>query len=117
MAEGRALRDRVQAAITAGYRRLDIEGDNLIVIEIVQGKSAIPWQLKYIIQDIRIMLNQLDHVVVNPIYQEANMAANWLSKYGHSLSGTLLTTECCNPEFRNIVLDDMLGSTLVRRGV
>ena len=74
--KGRALRDGVQAAITAGYRRLDIEGDNLIVIEAVQGKSVILWQLKYIIQDISIMLNQVDHVVVNHIYRKANMIAD-----------------------------------------
>jgi len=79
--KGRALRDGVQAAITAGYRRLDIEGDNLIVIEAVQGKSVIPWQLKYIIQDISIMLNQVDHVVVNHIYREANMTTYYNNDY------------------------------------
>jgi len=68
VAEGRALRDGLQATITVGYRRLDIEGDNLIVIEALQGKLAIHWQIKYIIQDIDIMLNQVDHVEVNHIY-------------------------------------------------
>ena len=79
----------------AGYKRLDIEGDNLLVIEALQGRSAIPWQIKYVIQDVHIMPNQVDHVKVNYIYREANMAADWLSKYGYSLLGTLLGTECC----------------------
>ena len=116
VAEGQALRDGVQAAIAASYRRLHIEGNNLIVIEALQGKSVSPWQIKYIIQDIHSMLKQVDHVVINHIYREANMAEDWLSKYGHSLSGTILATDYCNPEFRNIVRDDMLGCTLVRRG-
>ena len=68
MAEGRALRDALQATIEAGYRRLDVEGDNLIIIEALQGKSAIPWQVKYIIQDIHGMLNQVDHVQIKHIF-------------------------------------------------
>ena len=71
----------MQAAIDTGYKRLHIEGDNLIVIEALQGKSATPWQIKYIIQVIHSMLKQVDHVVINHIYREANMAADWLSKY------------------------------------
>jgi len=42
VAEGRALRDGVHAAIMAGYSRLQIEGDNVIVIEALQGKATIP---------------------------------------------------------------------------
>jgi len=68
VAEGRALRDALQATIEAGYRRLDVEGDNLIIIEALQGKSAIPWQVKYIIQDIHSMLNQVDHVQIKHIF-------------------------------------------------
>jgi len=88
----------------------------LIVIEALKGNSATPWQIKYIIQDVHDMLNQVEHAIINHIYRETNMATDWLSKYGYSLSGNILATECCNPEFRNIVCDDMLGRTLVRRG-
>ena len=49
VAEGRALRDGVQAAIASGYRRLHIEGDNMAVIEALKGSSATPWQLKHIL--------------------------------------------------------------------
>ena len=42
MAEGRALRDGVQAALATGYRKLHIEGVNLVVIEALKGISAIP---------------------------------------------------------------------------
>ena len=74
VAEGRALRDGLQAAVEAGYKQLHIEGDNLILIEAVKGESTIPWRLKYVIHDIRMMLSQLDDVQVNHIYREANMA-------------------------------------------
>ena len=116
VAEGRTLRDGVHAAIMVGYSRLQIEGDNLIVIEALQGKAAIPWRINYIIEDVRNLLIQVDQVVIKHIYREANMAADWLSKYGHSISNAMLATDLCHPELRNIVRDDMLGRTLARRG-
>ena len=45
MAEGRALRDGIQATVAAGYKMLDIEGDNLIVIGALEGKTETPWQI------------------------------------------------------------------------
>ena len=115
--DGHALRDGLQATVAAGYKRLDIEGDNLILIEAIQGKSTIPWQIKFIIHDIHTMLSQIDQVQVNHIFREANMAADWLSKYSHSITGTILGVDCGNIALRNVVHDDMLGRTLVRRGV
>ena len=117
VAEGRALRDGVHATIMAGYSRLQIEGDNVIVIEALQGKATIPWQINHIIQDVCNLLIQADQVVIKHIYREANTASNWLSKYGHSLSNPMLVTDFCNSELRNIVRDDMWGRTLARRGV
>ena len=64
----------------------------------------------------RNLLAQVDQVVIQHIYREANMAADWLAKYGHSVSGTMETTEICKLDFRRIVCDDMLGRTLARRG-
>jgi len=115
VAEGRALKDGIQAASAAGYNRLHIEGDNLTVIEALQGKTSIPWQLTNIIQDIHVMLSQVEQVVVNHIYRESNMAADSLSKYGHSILGQFKATKCRIPELRSILRDDMLGRTFVRR--
>jgi len=116
VAEARAFRDGVHTTTKAGYRWLQIEGDNLIIIEALQGKSAIPWQINHVIQDVRHLLAQFDQVVIKHIYREANMAVDWLANYRHSVSGTMVTTEICNPDFRLIVRDDMLGRTLARRG-
>jgi len=87
-----------------------------VVIEALKRNSATPWQIKHIIQDVQNMLNQVEHAIINHIYRKANMAANWLSKYGNSLSGNILATDCWDSELRNIVHDDILGRTLVRRG-
>jgi len=88
-----------------------------VVIEAPKGILATPWQLKHIIQDVQEMLNQVEMATINHIFWEANMAADWLSKYGHSTSGSRLATDWWDPEIRIIVRDDMLGRTLVRRGV
>jgi len=86
-----------------------------VIIEALKGISGTPWQLKHIIEDVQEMLNQVEMVTINHIFREANMAADWLSKYGHSISGSILATDCRDPELRIIVRDDMLGRTLVSR--
>jgi len=35
------------------------------------------------------------------------MTADWLSKYGHSILGSILTTDCRDPELHIVVRDDM----------
>jgi len=52
MAEGRALIDGVKEVIAAGYRKLDIEGDNLIIIKALQGTAMVPWHLRNVMLDI-----------------------------------------------------------------
>jgi len=50
--EARVLRDGVTAAIQAGFNRLCIERDNLVVIQALKGKSHVPWKIDTIIEDI-----------------------------------------------------------------
>jgi len=116
MAEGRALRDGLQAVISGGYRKLEIEGDNMLIIQVIQDRAQIPWQLRNIILEIKGLLNQCFQVMIRHIYREANMAADWLSKYGHSAPFNLLLAECDALEFRTIIQEDWAGRTLVRRG-
>ena len=116
MADSRALRDGIQAAVTAGFRVLDIEGDNLIIIKAAQDTAKAPWQLRNIMLDIKASMDQCSHVTIRHIYRKVNMAADWLSKYGHSLITNLLTTECESMDFKRIIQEDWVGRTLVRRG-
>ena len=102
--------------VAAGYRNLDIEGDNLIVIRALKGEIEIRRQIQNVIKDLHVMICQADQVKIRHIYREANMAANWLSKDGHSITGKLETTECFNIDLLNIIRDDMIGHTPARRG-
>jgi len=62
-----------------------------------------------------MMLNQLDQVQVNHIYREVNMAADWLVKYGHSITGKIVAVDLGNIAFRRVISDDMLSRALVKR--
>jgi len=55
---------------------LDIEGDNLSIIQAVQGKNIVPWQLQNVMLDIQTWISQCAIVKVKHIYREANMAAD-----------------------------------------
>uniref|UniRef100_A0A7C8ZNI5 RNase H type-1 domain-containing protein n=1 Tax=Opuntia streptacantha TaxID=393608 RepID=A0A7C8ZNI5_OPUST len=117
MAESRSLRDGLQAALRIGVSQLQVEGDNMVVIGAFNNKIQVPWQIKNIIQDIHLLVQQIRQVWVSHIYREANMAKDWLSRFGHSFTGSWSATKCDNPILRQIVKDDRIGRTLVRRGV
>jgi len=116
MAEGRALHDGIQAAFLSGCRNMEIEGDNMVIIQAIQGRIQVPWQLRNIVIEIKATLDQCAQVMIRHIYREANMAADWLSKFGHSVPVNLLFSECAATEFRTIIQEDWVGRTLVRRG-
>jgi len=116
MVESRALRDGLQAALKSGFHRLVIEGDNSIVIGAFKNEVEVLWRIKNVMQDIQVLAQQADHIQATHMYREANMAADPLSKLGHSIATTWSCTDCDSLDFRTIVQDDKIGRTLVRRG-
>ena len=114
--EGRALKDGFLLAVQAGYMELIIEGDNLVVIQALQGKIPVPWKIANIITDIHGCFLQGSWITINHIYREANMAADWLSKFGHSIIDNFTIDFYFFPSLRQMIADDCIGLTLVRRG-
>jgi len=85
------MREGISAALQAGFRKMEVEGDNQIVLRAVQKQSSIPWQIAPIIEDIWNMLSTCQIVTFKHIYREENMATDWMAKHGcsirsHSLS-------------------------------
>jgi len=103
MAKSRALGDGLQAALKFGFPSLEIEGDNSVVIGAIKKEIEVPWQIKNVIQDIQILFQQAEHVQVTHIYREANMATDWLSKFGHSIADTWSSSECDSSLLREII--------------
>jgi len=117
VAEATAMRDGIRTALQAGYRRLEVEGDNQIVIKAVLKHIQAPWQIAPILEDIWNMVAGCETVLFRHIYREGNMAADWMAKYGCSLrchSLVLLSSPPCR-QFLFLLIDDNLGRTLERR--
>ena len=106
IAEAWALNDGLRMAIQAGYNTICIEVDNLIVIQAFKGLHQVPLQIKSTIQDVHTWLNQRLRVTFNHVFREANVAADWLSKFGHMIIDTFTTDFCFSPLFWQILSDD-----------
>ena len=117
VAEARAVKDGLLMALRTEYTAIDVEGDNLVVIQALNGKGHIPWQISNIIRDIQQLLHEDIQITFTHIFREANMATDWLFKFGHSITHTFISDFCFSPYLSQIVADDFIGRTLVRRGV
>ena len=117
MAEARALRDGVRAVVDSGFKRVLIEGDNFTVIQALQGRLTVPWQIAGLIRDVSNYLSQLEHVSITHILREANMTADWLSKAGHSFLTPIMWCYPPSLELQAILVSDVMGRSLERRDV
>ena len=61
-----------------------IEGDNQVVIRVLQGHYDCPWTIQTLIEDIRNLLRQFRFYTIKHIFREANRVADLLSKKGTS---------------------------------
>lgn len=83
MAEATTLLMGIKIAVAKGIRHLIIEGDNLLIVKLVQGKCECPWYLDYLIEDVRSALQLIDHWEIHLMYREANQAAVSVAFVGH----------------------------------
>jgi len=116
VAEATAVRDGLKSALEAGFRHIEVEGDNQVVIHAIQGQITPPWQIAPIIEDIRNLSAGAADISFHHIYREGNMAADWMAKYGSTFRPISLTLFPSPPsrEFLFILADDNLGRSLVR---
>jgi len=76
VAEVTAMRDGIRAALQAGFRMIEVECDNQIVIKAMQKQINTPWQIAPILEDIRNMISNCEFISFTHIYHEGNMAAD-----------------------------------------
>ena len=113
------MRDGINAALQAGFRHMEVEGDNQVVLRAVQKQIPVPWQIAPIIEDIWNMIPNCDTISFTHIYREGNIAADWMAKHGCVLRSHSLSLFSYPPSsgFLSIIVDDNLGRTLARRAV
>jgi len=56
--EATAMRGGVKEAIDMGFKHIIVEGDNKMVIQLIQGEVKVAWQIQLIIQDIKIFIEK-----------------------------------------------------------
>jgi len=91
VAEATAMRDGISVALQTGFRRIEVEDDNQIVIKAMQKQINTPWQIAPIIEDIRNMISNCESISFMHTYRQGNMIADWITKYGCSLRCTSLS--------------------------
>jgi len=117
VAEARALQDGFKVALQAVYNQLIIEGYNKVVIQALDRAIQIPWSIQCIIKNILNWRDQGVTFTIKHILREPNMAADWFSKFCHSLVGSFSIDLCFSLDLRVIFGDDVVGRTLMRRGI
>lgn len=70
------MRNRIKAAIQAGFTDIHIEGDNRILIQAVQRKIQVPWKIQVLVQDITIFLDSFNNIIINHIFRQGNDVAD-----------------------------------------
>jgi len=69
MAESRTLRDGIQAALEKGYPRLDIKGDNFVVISAIKKEIEVTWRIKNVIHNIQTLTQKVEYAQFKNIYR------------------------------------------------
>jgi len=70
------MRDDLKIAIDSSYRRIEVEGDNQVVINAIHTRISPPWRIAAIIEDIRNLIKGCHSIYFKHIYREGNMAAD-----------------------------------------
>ena len=85
IAEATTMRNGLQEAIQARYTDIHIEGDNQILIFLVQGRIQPPWEIHTLVQDILTYVKKCNKILISHIFREGNRGAAWVAKSGHAV--------------------------------
>lgn len=115
LVEAMGLREGVKKAIEMGYRRIEVEGDNTIVIQALRGEIEKPWKISNLIRDTGKFQNLYGIVNIRHTYREGNKTTDWIANAGHNYRDTMEWTSSPSLELDDILFADELGKTLERR--
>ncbi|XP_024190243.1 uncharacterized protein LOC112194231 [Rosa chinensis] len=111
VAEGNALRDGLYHALINNCKKVLVEGDSKLVIDVINKKCSIPWRLRTLARDIVCLASSFDHIVFCYVPREANFVADAITHHGHTLKnpstwkGKLPLSELTASNFDNFNYD------------
>lgn len=84
VAECVSLRDALWMTRSWGFRKIQIEGESKLMIDSIFGWCSIPWRLRLIIQDIKILASWFENISWSHIFRETNFLADAIREVGFS---------------------------------
>jgi len=107
--------DGIKMALEACFRHLHIEGDNQLIIQVVQGSLRISLGIHMLVQDIISVLPCFSTITTQRVHREGNLAADWMAKLGCLIRLIATFFISPSPEFSSIIRNDYQGRTLEKR--
>ncbi|KAI5323745.1 hypothetical protein L3X38_032817 [Prunus dulcis] len=86
MAECLALLDGLAQAINNGWRKVLIKGDSKLVIDCINNKVSVPWSIRLLVQDIRLLSSYCEEISFHHVFQETNFTIDAFAILGHNLN-------------------------------
>ena len=83
IAEAKALLQGLQLCRARNIHKVDTEVDSMVIANVIQKKTAVPWAIAYEIRIINDLLTNFDFSIRH-IFREANRAADFLANLGCS---------------------------------
>ena len=103
--------------IQAVFQQIVVECQNKMVIQVAQGFSRVSWLIHYLLKDIQCWKEAVIQLLFNHTFREANTAADWVAKFGNTISHPLIVETCLSPEFQATIVEDVVRRSFVRKGV
>ena len=69
----------VRIALEIGYHKLWLEGDSLNIINMLNNRNMVMWNIEGSILEIKNLLNKFYNVIISHNYQEGNKVADWIA--------------------------------------
>ncbi|CAN6558397.1 unnamed protein product [Malus baccata var. baccata] len=82
VAECLALRDAFWIVRSKDFRKILVEGDSKLVIDVMQGTSGVPWWVMNIIEDIKNIARSFDCISWTHVFHEANFVVDAIMDVG-----------------------------------
>lgn len=103
-------------AWNAGHRRILLEVDSKVVVQLLIGTTIPNSSSFHIIRQCKSMIKREGwEVLVQHCYREANRAADWLANFGTKMEQRLVFFEAVPSDLQTVLLEDLSGVTIARK--
>lgn len=96
-----------------GYTKVIVEGGSKLIIDYLNNKANVPWELKDILDDYKNMLQYFQSCKISHTYREGNRATNAMENFGF-MQEVLKYWDFTNlsNQIKEIISQDRLGDLI-----